>query len=104
MSKTRGRLPAIHCPHCGERSIVRDSVAVTDMVRELRLNCMNDECGHTFVAQLSIVRTIRPAARPKLSVNLPFGEWRKRPANDDVPDAANDTEAPPLPATDIMTG
>lgn len=83
---------------------MRDSVRVTDLVRELRLNCTDDDCGHTFVAQLSIIRTIRPSYRENPSVRLPFGEWRSRPANDDVPEPANDSEAPPLPAATAMTG
>ncbi|HET9511818.1 MAG TPA: ogr/Delta-like zinc finger family protein [Sphingomonas sp.] len=92
------RLPAIHCPHCGTRSIVRDSVQVTELVRELRLVCENDDCGHSCVAQLSIIRTIRPAAQPRPDIRLPFGDWRSRPVvdvdgkpdNDNHPDPAND--------------
>lgn len=92
--KTLTRLPSLTCPHCGTRSIVRDSVQVTDMVRELRLSCDNEECGHTCVAQLSLIRTIRPAAKPKPGVTLPFGTWRARPANDDARMPANDDEVP----------
>lgn len=88
------RLPGINCPHCQKRSIVRDSQGVTDLVRELRMICTDDDCGHTFVAQLSIIRTIRPPAQPNPAVRLPFGEWRSRPAK-----PAND-DAPPLPAND----
>ncbi len=94
MKKTLTRLPGIICPHCNKRSIVRDSVQVTATVRELRLSCQNDDCGHTFVGQLSIVRTIRPAARPNPRVVLPFGEWRSRPANDDTRVPANDDTTP----------
>lgn len=99
MSRTLTRLPGIHCPHCKNRSIVRDSVQVTDLVRELRLTCTHDDCGHTFVAQLSVIRTIRPAAQPDPSVRLPFGEWRSgpaKPANDDSPPI----EEPRAPAND----
>lgn len=104
MSKNeRGRLPAIHCPHCGGRSIVRTSVAVTELVRELRLNCTNDDCGHSFVSQLSVVRTIRQSARPNPAIRLPFGTPRTPPANDDVPEPANDCGPAPAPARS-MTG
>jgi hypothetical protein len=87
------RLPSINCPHCHARSIVRDSQEVTDLVRELRMVCSDDDCGHTFVAQLSVIRTIRPAAKPNPAVRVPFGEWRSKPtpANDD---------SPPMPAND----
>ncbi len=95
MKTTRTRLPSISCLHCGAKSIVRDSIAVTQMVRELRLSCTNEDCGHTFVAQLSVIRTIRPSATPNRDVRLPFGAWSKRPANDDHPEPANDENEVP---------
>lgn len=110
MSKTtaRPRVPGIACPHCNARSIVRSSEQITDLVRELRVNCDNDECGHTFVVQLSIIRTIRESATPNPSVHLPFGGWYPRPANDDRPLPANDdrhacADAPAPPPT-MLTG
>ncbi|WP_018250801.1 ogr/Delta-like zinc finger family protein [Sphingomonas melonis] len=92
-------MPGIQCPHCTSKSIVRTSVQVTDLVRDLHMACDNIDCGHTFVAQLSIIRTIRPAAKPNPAVRLPFGEWRgapAKPANDDSPPL----EAPCSPAND----
>jgi predicted RNA-binding Zn-ribbon protein involved in translation (DUF1610 family) len=96
----RNRLPAIGCPHCGSRAIVRSSEQETLLSRELRLRCDNDACGHQFVAQLLILRTIVPSMSPNTEIRLPFGNpnlrgARKRPANDDVPIPANDGE--PLP-------
>jgi len=88
--RTLTRLPAIACPHCEAKAIVRDSTEITPMVRELRLSCTNDDCGHTFVAQLSVIRTIRPSDMAREDVRLPFGAWLKRPANDDHPTPAND--------------
>lgn len=88
--RTLTRLPAIACPHCEAKAIVRDSTEITPMVRELRLSCTNDDCGHTFVAQLSVIRTIRPSDMAREDVRLPFGAWSKRPANDDQPTPAND--------------
>lgn len=88
--RTLTRLPGIACPHCHARSIVRDSQEITDLVRELRMTCTNDDCGHTFVAQLSVIRTIRPPIAANPAVRLPFGNWRRPPANDDHPEPAND--------------
>lgn len=88
--KTLTRLPAIACPHCAAKAIVRDSTEITPMVRELRLSCTDADCDHTFVAQLSVIRTIRPSAKPKADVRLPLGAWSKKPANDDHPTPAND--------------
>lgn len=91
-------MPAIACPHCESRCIVRNSYDVTNMVRELRMECDDVDCGHVFVAQLSAIRTLRPAAQPNPAVHLPFGTWRAdtaKPANDD---------SPPLPANDDDDG
>jgi hypothetical protein len=88
--KTLTRLPAIACPHCTAKAIVRDSIEITPMVRELRLNCTNADCDHTFVAQLSVIRTIWPSAMPKGDIRLPLGAWSRKPANDDHPVPAND--------------
>ena len=88
--RTLTRLPAIPCPHCDTKAIVRDSIEITVMVRELRLSCTNDDCRHTFVAQYSVIRTIRPSDIPKEGVRIPFGAWSKKPANDDHPMPAND--------------
>ncbi len=74
---------------------MRDSQEVTATIRELRAVCTNDECGHTFLLQLSVVRTIRPSAIPNPEVQLPFANPRLcrpriRHANDDTPLPAND--------------
>jgi|GEM_PF-1532326 len=93
--RTAARLPAIKCPHCDAKAIVRNSTDITTMVREIRLECTNDDCGHTFVGQLSVIRTIRPSLTPRADVRLPFANPnlvgpRPRPANDDQPVPAND--------------
>ncbi len=95
--KTLTRLPAISCPHCDAKSIVRNSIDVTNMVREIRLECTNDDCQHTFVGQLSVIRTIRPSLMPREDVRLPFANPnltgpRSKPANDDEPRPANDDD------------
>lgn len=72
------------CPHCDGLAKVRDSVRITALVKELRYQCSNLECGHTFVATLSINRTIVQSAVPRQSIKLPIGQPRPRtPANDD---------------------
>ncbi len=93
--KTLTRLPAIVCPHCDSKAIVRNSADVTKMIREIRLECTNDDCQHTFVGQLSVIRTIRPSLMPRADVRLPFANPnligpRSKPANDDEPQHANE--------------
>lgn len=100
---TNARLPGIRCPHCGHKTITRTSEQVTPMVRELRLVCANDECNASFVAQLSFIRELRRSAMPRPGVALPVGpaaiatpanENAPLPANDDVPPAAIEHDAP----------
>jgi len=88
------RVPGIACPHCKSRSIARGSVELDLLTRELRFMCDNADCGHTFVAQLAIYRTVRPSMIPNPAVVLPFGEWRSRPANDDQRIPVNDNQVP----------
>lgn len=52
------------CPHCKSTARIRSSKDITALTRELRIQCGNVECGHTFVAVLEMVRTIRPSGMP----------------------------------------
>ena len=91
VKQERARLPAIKCPHCRGKTIVRDSQEITDSVRELRLVCTDDDCGFSAVAQLSFIRQIRASARPNPEFRLPFGAWCRKAANENHPAPANDT-------------
>jgi hypothetical protein len=41
-------------------------------LRELTYVCLNPECGHTYVANLEIVRTLSPSAIPNPAIRIPF--------------------------------
>ncbi|MEG3089746.1 ogr/Delta-like zinc finger family protein [Sphingomonas sp. PB4P5] len=88
------RIPAIECPHCKSRAIVRGSSEVCPMVRELRFMCTNDDCQHTYVGQLSVIYTIHASHCPNPAIRLPFGNPnlgpKRKPANDDTSPPAND--------------
>jgi hypothetical protein len=89
----------IACPHCSSRAIVRGSESETLLSRELRFRCDNELCGHTFVAQLVIIRTLVPSAMPNAAVHLPIsppGFRRVGPqhGNDDHKAPANDPGEP----------
>lgn len=88
------RVPGIDCPHCKTRSIAYDSVAIDILTREIRFACQNADCGHTYVAQLAIYRTVRPSLLPNPAVVLPFGQWRSKPADNDQRQPDNDNEIP----------
>jgi hypothetical protein len=84
------RVPGIVCPHCETRSIAYDSVQIDRLTREIRFCCGNADCGHVFLAQLAIVRTVRSSLKPNPAVTLHVGPWGDRAANDDTRIPAND--------------
>lgn len=74
---------AVQCPHCLNLAQLRTSKVLTPLVKELRFQCMDVECGHTFVASLTIDRTICPSARPNPRIQLRMASPRVyAPAND----------------------
>lgn len=97
------KLPAILCPDCGSRGIVRSSEQITPTCREARLWCENDRCAAQFVVQIVAVRVLVPSLSPNPAVKLPLVNQNLRtthlrPANDDAPRPAND-DRPPVTAT-----
>ncbi|WP_298808395.1 ogr/Delta-like zinc finger family protein [uncultured Sphingomonas sp.] len=112
MTKKRNypaRIPAIACPHCLTRAVAYDSVEIDLLTREIRFRCSNADCGHTFVGQLGIFRTVQPSMMPNPAIKLPMGQWRSKPANDDTRVPANDDVLPaavtaPIDGTEPMTG
>lgn len=67
--------------------MVRSSEQITPLVKELRYQCSNLNCGHTFVASLSIERSIVPSAMPNSRIKLPVSPFSPhKPANDTGPE------------------
>lgn len=64
----------INCPHCNSRPIARSSRQLTATMRELTFICTDPECGHTYVANLEVVRTLSPSAKPLLGIALPISQ------------------------------
>lgn len=77
---------SIRCPHCEGLAHVRTSKGLSRLVRECYLYCKDPECGHSFVAQVVIVRTLSPSASPRPDVHIPLAPppnlRRRRHAND----------------------
>ncbi|AVS66624.1 transcriptional regulator [Paracidovorax avenae] len=67
------------CPHCGTWARCRDSLQLTDTSRQSTHQCMNVECGHTFVAVSTINHTLSPSAMPNPRVILPLSSHIRRP-------------------------
>jgi hypothetical protein len=51
---------------------VRTSKVVSEITRELYMQCTNIECAHTWVNILSAVRTIAPSMCPNPKVHIPL--------------------------------
>jgi len=62
----------ICCPHCESKANARTSKALSATLREIVYVCVDPECGHTYVAQLEVVRTLSPSAKPKKDIRLPI--------------------------------
>jgi ribosomal protein L37AE/L43A len=61
----------IACPHCESRAVARSSQQLSITLREITYQCQDVYCGHTYVAQLEVVRTLSPSAKPNTAVDLP---------------------------------
>lgn len=87
----------IACPHCGEAAVIYTSRALSPIAWEKYHQCTNLECGHQFVSQTGIVRTIVPSQMPKAEVSIPLVARRD---NDIVVTRAvtHDNAEAPLPA------
>ncbi len=65
----------ISCPHCRSRAIAGCSRVLSHTVREITYHCKNaDECGHVYVAQLAIVRTLSPSSAPNPDICIPLSK------------------------------
>lgn len=62
----------VNCPHCGEPTHIKKTKELSRLVREITCHCMNDECGHVFVAAITPIRTLVPSAMPDSTVGLPL--------------------------------
>lgn len=62
----------IRCPHCDAGATARSSRQLSKTLREIVYQCVDPECGHTYVANLEAVRTLSPSAKPRTEVRLPI--------------------------------
>lgn len=100
-------MPGIACPHCGARTIARDSNQLDPLTRNIRFECQDIDCGFIFLGQIAIYRTLRESLQPRADISrqVPLGQWapERRHANDDQRVPVNDNqvpaaaEVPPLP-------
>ncbi|WP_186193166.1 ogr/Delta-like zinc finger family protein [Burkholderia gladioli] len=62
----------INCPICLGRSTARSSRSMSRTMREITYRCENDDCGHVYIANLEVVRTLVPSAVPNADVVIPL--------------------------------
>ncbi|ECV5707818.1 ogr/Delta-like zinc finger family protein [Salmonella enterica subsp. enterica] len=62
----------IRCPHCDGKAIARSSRELSPTLRQISYQCIDPECGHTYLAHLEIVRTLSPSAKPNAAITLPY--------------------------------
>lgn len=102
----RGSIP---CPHCRGAMRVRSNRAITDLCRDLYLQCGNIDCSATYRGQLTIVNGIQPSLTPRQGIDLRMNPPRPRaaPANDRYPPvitSASGSEVPPAANDDDADG
>jgi hypothetical protein len=64
----------ICCPHCKSRAVARSSQEKTETMREITYQCIDAECGYTYVAALEIVRGLSPSGKPSQTVRVPMSQ------------------------------
>lgn len=62
----------ISCPICLGKAKARSSRMMSRTLREITYRCENDNCGHVYVANLEVVRTLVPSAMPNPDVSIPL--------------------------------
>ncbi|MHB1430075.1 MAG: Ogr/Delta-like zinc finger protein [Rhodocyclaceae bacterium] len=70
----------LKCPHCGGTAHIRTSRDLSEITRELSIQCLNVECSHSWVAIIEAVRTIAPSMTPNPAIHIPLSprveNWR----------------------------
>lgn len=64
----------IRCPHCDSRAVGRSSKQLSKTLREITYQCQDTDCGHTYVANLEVVRTLSPSGKPATDVRIPISQ------------------------------
>ena len=88
MTSNRNSMP---CPECGGRVRTLTSRLLSDTVREIYFDCVNENCLCRFVGHLGIVRTLIPRLPPSDDLSPPMVERR---ANDIVMSRTAEVTAP----------
>lgn len=69
--RSRNRINSTRCPICGERCGTIRVEQITPLYREVQYSCRNDDCGLSFVACITPVRTLVPSKIVNPQVMIP---------------------------------
>ena len=73
----------VPCPHCGEKSRITNTNAISMATRELYCACLNPDCDARFKMSLAHMNDIRPPKREmdgmiaEVLRRMPRGELQK---------------------------
>ena len=60
------------CPDCGHALRIRSSHPLGETVRHIKYECLNAECGASFVAQSALLERLSMPSQPSASVTIPL--------------------------------
>ncbi|MGE4370685.1 MAG: ogr/Delta-like zinc finger family protein [Burkholderiaceae bacterium] len=66
---------AMPCPNCDAVPKVRTGKQLSASMREVFLECLNEQCQYQWIAYLTLSRTLSPSATPNKKV-VQGGSWR----------------------------
>lgn len=96
------------CPDCGHALRIRTSHPLGKTVRGLQYECMNPECGASFVARVSIETRLSLPAQPTAEVQIPLSKHinraRLRAVLADAPDGDYQPKTMSLPNGELFDG
>ncbi|WP_082818860.1 ogr/Delta-like zinc finger family protein [Cupriavidus nantongensis] len=69
---------SIKCPHCRARAAFVKSREMSLTMREVTYRCTNEYCGHVYVANLEVCRTLSPSSIPDPQVHIPLSRHVRR--------------------------
>ena len=66
------------CPHCGMSMRIRSSEGMSELVRNIYMQCTNEACGATYRAMLEITHQLSPSGTPNPAIKLPNADFGMR--------------------------
>ncbi|WP_343560450.1 ogr/Delta-like zinc finger family protein [Kiloniella sp. b19] len=73
--------PGVKCPHCKSPANNTRTVVVSETLKEIRYHCTNEKCGHIFLADLEIKRTLVPSDCPNADIKIPQHDFNAAKTN-----------------------